>query len=222
MSHRNTLIDFLELEEIYTQSESPFHRFYRIKSIAERCKRCRLHKTRTQVVFGFGNITSRVMVIGEAPGGNEDIYGKPFIGKAGERFSQILREYGIDRDRDFYITNVVKCRPPNNRDPKEDEIMACEVYLKAQIEIIKPKLFLALGRYAAKWLLGLKNTPQMREIRGKILTSRFEVPLLVTYHPSTVDHARNANWREFALNAIKEDLRLFSDKIKEIKTKGYI
>jgi len=217
LQSKSNLYDLLGIEEVFTPEESPIHRFYRIKSIAERCKRCRLHSTRTQVVFGFGNIASGVMVIGEAPGGNEDIYGKPFIGKAGERFSSILKEYGIERDRDFYITNVVKCRPPKNRDPQKDEIQACEPFLVAQIKIIKPKLFLALGRYSAAWLLGLKREPSMKEIRGKILVSKFNVPLIVTYHPSTVDHARNPEWRNFALNAIREDLKLFAEKIKEIQ-----
>lgn len=217
MQHNERLLNILDVEEIFTFEESPIHKFYMIKSIAESCKKCSLHRTRTQVVFGFGNIASSVMVIGEAPGGNEDIYGKPFIGKAGERFSSILKEYGIERDEDFYITNVVKCRPPKNRDPQREEIKACEPYLIAQINIIRPKLFLALGRYSAGWLLGLKKEPSMKEVRGKILVSKFNVPLIVTYHPSTVDHARSSDWKNFALNAIREDLKLFAEKIREIR-----
>ncbi len=214
-----SLFELLEFSEIYTTRESPVHRFYRIKALAERCRRCALHTSRTQTVFGFGNIASGVMVIGEAPGANEDIYGKPFIGKAGERFSSILKEYGIDRDRDFYITNVVKCRPPKNRDPERAEIEACKPYLMAQIDIIKPRLFLALGRYSATWLLGYKNTVQMKDVRGKILTSKFGVPMLVTYHPSVVDHARSQTIREFFEKAIREDLKLFAEKIKELRKK---
>ncbi len=217
MQNHKAFIELLGIDEVFTREESPIHKFYRLKSLAERCKKCRLHETRTQVVFGFGNIASRVMVIGEAPGGNEDIYGKPFIGKAGERFSSILKEYDIERDRDFYITNVVKCRPPKNRDPEPDEIKACQPYLIAQIKIIRPRLFLALGRYSAGWLLGLKKVPNMKEVRGKILVSKFSVPLIVTYHPSAVDHARNSDRRNFALNAIKHDLKLFAEKIREIK-----
>ncbi len=216
MEQKNSF-DFSGFDELYTEGESPVHRFYRIKALAERCRRCPLHITRTQTVFGYGNIASGVMVIGEAPGGNEDIYGKPFIGKAGERFSSILKEYGVERDRDFYITNVVKCRPPKNRDPEPSEVRACEPYLFAQIEIIKPKLFLALGRYSATWLLGLKHTVNMKDVRGRFLISRFNTLMLVTYHPSTVDHARNASFRDYVLNALKEDLKLFADKIKELK-----
>lgn len=211
------LFKILGFSELYTEGESPVHRLYRIKSHAERCKRCQLHTTRTQTVFGFGNIASRVMVIGEAPGGNEDLYGKPFIGKAGERFTSILREYGIERDRDFYITNVVKCRPPKNRDPRPEEIEACKPYLVIQIKIIRPLLFLALGRYSATWLLGYRQNIQMKEIRGKIMISKFDVPMIATYHPSAIDHARSHAQRDFYERAFREDLRLFAEKIKELR-----
>ncbi len=213
------LLELLDFQEIYTKRESPVHRLYRIKSLAERCRRCPLHTSRIQTVFGFGNIASGVMVIGEAPGANEDLYGKPFIGKAGERFTSILRENGIERDRDFYITNVVKCRPPKNRDPEPKEIEACKPYLMAQIEIIKPRLFLALGRYSATWLLGYKHTVSMKEIRGKILISKFGIPMIATYHPSAVDHARSQSQREFYDRSLREDLKLFADKIKELRSK---
>ncbi|MEO0143920.1 MAG: uracil-DNA glycosylase [candidate division WOR-3 bacterium] len=167
------------------------------------CMKCELHKTRTKFVFGSGNPYARIVLVGEAPGYEEDKTGKPFVGKAGKLLTQILEEIGIDREKDVFITNVVKCRPLNNRDPKENEILTCKPYLDYQIKIISPKLIVALGRYSAG-LLSSKPFERALQNRGKIIESIYKIPLLITYHPAAA--LRNPN----LIPVIKSDL----EKIK--------
>ena len=128
------------------------------------CTRCELHSTRTQTVFGVGNRDARWMIIGEAPGAEEDRRGEPFVGRAGKLLDQMLRAVGESRDSVF-IANILKCRPPNNRDPKAAESEACRGYLERQIELVEPQIILAVGRIAAQTLLG-SNAPVGR-LRGK-------------------------------------------------------
>ncbi len=146
------------------------------------CTNCQLHKHRTQTVFGVGNRDADWMIIGEAPGAEEDRRGEPFVGRAGKLLDEMLRAVGLDRSTAF-ITNILKCRPPNNRDPAADEAAACRGYLERQIDMIKPRLILAVGRIAAQQLLH-SDSPVGR-MRGRVhsLNNR-QVPVVVTYHPA--------------------------------------
>ena len=144
------------------------------------CTRCPLHSSRTQTVFGVGNPNATWMIIGEAPGAEEDRRGEPFVGRAGKLLDQMLRAVGQERG-DVFIANILKCRPPNNRDPKQDEADACRRYLERQIELVQPKIILAVGRIAAQQLLGT-DSPVGR-LRGKLHYLN-KLPLVVTYHPA--------------------------------------
>jgi len=148
-----------------------------------RCTRCSLHAGRTQGVFGVGNPRSEWMVIGEAPGAEEDRRGEPFVGRAGQLLDAMLRAIGLSRDRNVYIANVLKSRPPNNRDPKPEEVGACLPYLRRQIELVRPRLLLAVGRIAAQNLLGTEES--LSRLRGRVHTfGELNTPLVVTYHPA--------------------------------------
>jgi uracil-DNA glycosylase family 4 len=144
------------------------------------CTRCALHQSRTQTVFGTGKFDADWMIIGEAPGAEEDRRGEPFVGRAGKLLDQMLRAIGHSRDSVF-IANVLKCRPPNNRDPKADEAGACRRYLERQIELVKPKIIVAVGRIAAQQLLETEAT--LGSLRGT-LHHLGEIPVIVTYHPA--------------------------------------
>ncbi len=146
------------------------------------CKRCHLYKTRTNLVFGAGNDKSKVMFVGEAPGREEDLQGKPFVGKAGQLLDKILAAIDFRRE-EVYIANILKCRPPDNRDPLPDEIGMCEPYLLEQIRIIQPELICALGRIAAQALLKTKDP--LSRLRGKI-HDYHGTKFLVTYHPAAL------------------------------------
>lgn len=146
-----------------------------------RCTRCRLHETRTQSVFGVGDTKARLMIVGEAPGAEEDRQGEPFVGRAGNMLDSMLRAINIEREQVF-IANVIKCRPPQNRDPRADEVSACADYLTAQIAHVAPELILAVGRVAAQHLLGSTETlAKMRNVRD---LAAHGVPVIVTYHPA--------------------------------------
>lgn len=144
------------------------------------CTACGLHSTRTQTVFGVGNSNAQWMVIGEAPGADEDRQGEPFVGRAGKLLNEMLRAIGLRRE-DVYIANVLKCRPPNNRDPLPAEVAQCEPYLKRQVELLQPKIILAVGRIAAQNLLRTDIT--IGKLRGRQF-SYGGIPLVVTYHPA--------------------------------------
>jgi DNA polymerase len=145
------------------------------------CTRCALHLTRTQGVLGVGPKRCDWLVIGEAPGAEEDRRGEPFVGAAGQLLDAMLRAIGLDRASNVYIANVLKSRPPGNRDPKPEEVAACLPYLERQIELLRPKIMLAVGRIAAQNLLAT-DTPLGR-LRGRV--HRFgDTPLVVTYHPA--------------------------------------
>ena len=144
------------------------------------CTRCPLHATRTQTVFGVGDPDADWMIIGEAPGAEEDRRGEPFVGRAGKLLDEMLRAVGHGRDSVF-IANVLKCRPPNNRDPKPDESAACRSHLERQIELVSPRIILAVGRIAAQLLLAT-DAPVGR-MRGSVHRLG-DTPLVVTYHPA--------------------------------------
>ncbi len=144
------------------------------------CLRCKLCSGRTQVVFGIGNPNADLVFVGEAPGADEDRLGEPFIGRAGKLLTKMIEAMGFSREQ-VYICNVVKCRPPENRNPEPDEVQACEPFLKAQLGIIKPKVIVALGRFACQCLLRTEET--MSDIRGK--WQEYEgVAIMPTFHPA--------------------------------------
>ena len=146
------------------------------------CTDCHLHETRTQTVFGVGDKNADWMIIGEAPGQEEDRLGEPFVGRAGKLLDQMLQALGLQR-QSVFIANVLKCRPPNNRDPSGDEAAACRGYLERQIELIQPRIVLAVGRIAAQKLLG--SDAPLGRLRGKQHFLRDgTLPLVVTYHPA--------------------------------------
>lgn len=144
------------------------------------CRRCSLSETRTQTVFGTGNKQADWMLIGEAPGQSEDREGKPFVGKAGLLLTEMLRAMGLSRD-EVFIANILKCRPPNNRDPKPDEIQNCAEFLQRQIAEINPRIILAVGRVAAQNLL--QTDASIGKLRGSVHRYR-EIPVVVIYHPA--------------------------------------
>ena len=146
------------------------------------CTKCPLGHTRTNFVFGTGNPDARILLIGEAPGRDEDLQGEPFVGRAGQLLTRILKAINFER-ADVYIANILKCRPPNNRDPQPDEIESCEPYLKKQIDIIKPDIILALGRISAQTLL--RTNSSLKDLRQKIHFYQ-NIKFLVTYHPAAL------------------------------------
>ena len=153
------------------------------------CSKCSLCSTRQNFVFGAGNPAAGIMFVGEAPGADEDRQGEPFVGAAGQLLNKIISAMDLRRE-DVYICNILKCRPPNNRDPQPDEIEQCEPYLKHQIELIQPKVICTLGRFAAQTLL--RSSDSMGHMRGQ--SHQYEgIPLVATYHPAAL--LRNAQWK---------------------------
>ena len=174
-----------------------------IKRQCENCKGCELYRTRNNLVFGAGNQNADIFFIGEGPGENEDREGMPFVGRSGKLLDETLNKYGLSRDKNIYIANMVKCRPPENRDPKKDEVTACIGFLKAQIEAVNPKVVVCLGRVSASYFLGkdfkvTKQHGEFKEIDGRLFTA--------TFHPAAI--LRNINNKP-----------LFEEDIAKIKEK---
>lgn len=154
------------------------------------CRACPLGDTRTNFVFGTGNPAADIVLVGEAPGGDEDRVGEPFVGRAGQLLTKILEAINLRRD-DVYICNIIKCRPPENRDPQPAEVAQCEPYLHEQLRIVQPKILLALGRIAAQTLL--RTNASLTKLRADV--HRYEgIPMMVTYHPAAL--LRNPNWKQ--------------------------
>lgn len=170
-----------------------------LNSIASGCLKCTLGHTRTNLVFGVGNPKSRVMFIGEAPGADEDAQGEPFVGRAGQLLNKILTAIEMKRE-DVYICNILKCRPPDNRDPMANEMEICTPYLEKQIDLIKPEFIICLGRIAAQWLL--KTNDSLTKLREKVHEYK-GAKLIITYHPAAL--LRNPNWKRPAW----EDMKMF-------------
>jgi uracil-DNA glycosylase family 4 len=145
------------------------------------CTLCALHASRTQAVFGVGNRSAQWMVIGEAPGADEDRQGEPFVGRAGQLLNSMLKAIGLAREQ-VYIANILKSRPPNNRDPRPEEVQACIPYLYRQIELIDPRLILCVGRIAAQTLLD--TTESIGRLRGRVHHIAGGRPMVITYHPA--------------------------------------
>ena len=173
-----------ELKEFYDQIHS--------------CQKCTLGSTRKHFVFGEGNPKADIMFVGEAPGKDEDEKGIPFVGRAGKLLDKMLAAIGLSRN-DVFIANVLKCRPPHNRDPLPDEIVQCEPYLKKQLDLIKPKVLVALGRIAGQVLL--KRTDSLSVLRQETLLYE-KTPLIVTYHPAAL--LRNPQWKQNAWIDLKK------------------
>ena len=166
---------FTDLNDLYEQSKT--------------CRKCRLADTRTNYVFGEGNPDAKIVVIGEAPGAEEDAQGRPFVGRSGKLLDKILEAIGFARD-DVFICNIIKCRPPANRNPHADEISCCMPWLNAQLALLNPAVLLLLGKVAANTLLD--NKQSMGNLRWKIIRwNGYDV--IVTYHPAAL--LRNPNWK---------------------------
>jgi len=145
------------------------------------CTRCRLHAGRKNIVFGIGNPDARLVFVGEGPGADEDLQGEPFVGAAGQLLTRMIQAIQLDRS-DVYIANVVKCRPPDNRDPQEDEIETCLPFLKKQLAVIRPRIICTLGRFATQALLGTKEG--ITKLRGRFHALEDGSRVMPTYHPS--------------------------------------
>ncbi len=179
---------------------------------AATCTRCRLHSGRTQVVFGDGNPRADLMLVGEGPGFHEDRQGLPFVGPSGQLLNRLLTGIGLRRE-DVYITNVVRCRPPGNRDPQPDEIAACRDWLDGTIRLVDPKVVVTLGNFAARTLL--ETTTGITRLRGR--TYPFQGRLLLpTFHPSAALRADTSGRTENrTLNGMKEDFQLLAKLLEE-------
>lgn len=156
-----------------------------LRAAVAQCRACALCETRTRTVFGSGPEQASWMVIGEAPGAEEDRRGEPFVGNAGRLLDQMLAALGLSREREVFIANLLKCRPPNNRDPSPDETGHCEPYLARQIELVSPRVIVAVGRIAAQALL--RTEASLASLRGRVHHYRMGermIPLVVTYHPA--------------------------------------
>ncbi|MEZ4414761.1 MAG: uracil-DNA glycosylase [Gemmatimonadota bacterium] len=170
-----------------------------LREEALHCTRCRLAESRTHVVFSDGNPQGRLVVVGEAPGANEDATGLPFVGAAGQLLDLLLAAIDLSRQDSVYICNVLKCRPPGNRNPLPDEIEACSPFLLRQLELVRPQALLAVGTFAAQLLTGTSNP--IGRLRGSVHTYH-GTPLVVTYHPAAL--LRNQSWTR----ATWDDLQL--------------
>jgi len=191
---------------------------HQIEAIAEeirKCQKCSLSKTRTNVVPGEGDAESSVVLIGEAPGYWEDRKGRPFVGAAGKVLDEVLEKIGLKR-AEIFITNVLKCRPPGNRDPRSEEIRACTPFLDSQLGIIKPRFIVTLGRHSTAYLFSKMNLNfySMRRVHGQIYEAKFadwESLVMPTFHPAAALY--NVNLREDIIN----DLRLLRRKMRQLK-----
>jgi uracil-DNA glycosylase family 4 len=175
------------------------------------CKNCQLGHLRKNFVFGSGNPNADIMIIGEAPGKDEDEQGKPFVGRAGQLLTKILEAINFKRE-DVFICNILKCRPPGNRDPEKQEVAECEPYLQKQIELINPEFILVLGRIALNTLM--KGNYKMGEMRGKVLEYHGK-KMLVTYHPAAL--LRNPNWKRSTWEDVQKLRKMYDEFIENKK-----
>lgn len=198
---------------IYKEPEKEDHKWETVNSLDEfnfkilSCQKCSLGATRKNFVFGVGNPKAEIMLIGEAPGADEDEQGEPFVGRAGQLLNNILKAVSIERS-EVYICNILKCRPPNNRDPLVSEMEQCTPYLEKQIDLIKPKFIICLGRIAAQWLL--KTNDGLNKLRQQVFQYK-GASLIVTYHPAAL--LRNESWKR----PTWEDMKLFKKLYDEYK-----
>lgn len=180
-----------------------------LDSMINQCQKCPLGKTRTKFVFGVGNPSAHAMLIGEAPGADEDLQGEPFVGRAGKLLNDILKAIDLRRE-DVYIANILKCRPPGNRDPLPSEMETCIPYLHKQIDLIKPKVILCLGRIAANGLLNKKLS--LSTLRENIYEFN-GIKVLVTYHPAAL--LRNPQWKRGCWEDVKKFKKLYDELLEK-------
>lgn len=188
------------------------NKWEKLKNECEKCTKCDLCKTRTNVVFGVGNTNAEVMFIGEGPGENEDLMAEPFVGRAGKLLDKLLFAVDLDRNKNIYIANIVKCRPPQNRDPFSDEQIECIQWLRAQTRLLKPKIIVCLGRIAAMKII--KEDFKISKEHG-VFFHKGNIELMAMYHPAAI--LRNPNMME---DALKDFLKL-QEKIEEICNHTY-
>ena len=179
-----------------------------LNNLIKNCTKCELHKNRNNFVFGSGNPDADVMVIGEGPGAEEDKQGLPFVGRAGQLLTDILKAIKFERN-EVYIANIVKCRPPENRTPLPEEMETCIPYLKKQISLIKPKMILCLGLTAAKGLLRKKES--LTALRGKFFDYE-GIKVMVTFHPAAL--LRNPNWKRDCWEDVKKFRKMYDEILK--------
>jgi uracil-DNA glycosylase family 4 len=180
-----------------------------LKATVAGCTDCALHTSRTQTVFGVGDEQASLLLVGEGPGADEDLQGEPFVGQAGKLLDNMLAAIDLKRGNDVYIANIVKCRPPKNRNPEPAEARACEPYLARQVRLIKPKLIVALGKVAAQNLLN--SEAPVGALRGKVLAYD-GIPLIVTYHPAYLLRTLADKAKAW------EDLCFIRDHMRELKS----
>lgn len=202
-------ITHLPLSKNYLRS--PRDELLRQEEELQGCTRCKLSGSRSKIVFGSGNPSAEFVTIGEGPGEEEDRQGLPFVGRAGQLLTKMLASVGLDRERDCYIMNVVKCHPEKNRNPEPDEVAACQPFLLAQLGAIQPKVILALGNFAAQTLLGTKDG--ISKLRGK--TYQYHSMVLVpTFHPAFLLRNPGPEYRRVAW----EDLKLAKREYDRLRT----
>jgi uracil-DNA glycosylase family 4 len=197
--------DTTDEEKVMPKTKSPGSALDKLADTVSGCIACPLHESRTQTVFGDGSPGTKVLFIGEAPGRDEDLQGIPFVGRAGQLLNKILAAIELRRE-DVYITNILKCRPPNNRDPQEPEVRQCENYLKQQIQLIQPKVICALGRISAQWLLQT-NAPLGTLRSGEYYYEGIRI--LPTYHPAAL--LRNPAFKKPAWEDFKQLKAMLDD-----------
>ena len=201
----------LERDANTTSEQSDTEPGTEISALAEAvssCTLCGLHASRTQTVFGVGNPAADLVFVGEAPGAEEDKKGEPFVGRAGKLLTDIIEKGMKLRRQDVYICNVLKCRPPNNRDPKPEEVQHCEPYLIRQLALIQPKVICALGRHAAQTLL--RTTESTGKLRGR-WHNYHDIPLRVTYHPAYL--LRSPNEKRKTWEDVQEVMKVLSGEV---------
>jgi len=190
-----------------------------LEKIAEeirQCTKCPLHKGRTNAVPGEGGFEKGILFIGEAPGRNEDLQGRPFVGRAGQLLNELLDSIGLTRD-DVFITNIVKCRPPNNRDPAPEEVKACSPYLERQIQVLKPRIIVTLGRHAWKWVCEHFGVPYegISKAHGRVFTTNTlfygKITVMPMYHPAA------AIYNKELLPVLREDFQRLKQFLEDLK-----
>jgi len=211
MKKKNTVVKEISESKISVAVNLFLEDFQKAESLEElnskicNCQNCALGKTRTKFVFGVGNPNADAMLIGEAPGRDEDLQGEPFVGRAGKLLNDILKAVNFKRE-DVYIANILKCRPPNNRDPLPLEMETCIPYLHKQIDLIQPKIILCLGRVAANGLLDKKLS------LGQLRESNYEfngIKVMATYHPAAL--LRNPNWKRGCWEDVQKFKKLYDE-----------
>jgi DNA polymerase len=204
---RSELEGELYLEpEVIKQVRQFFETLEAFEKRIKQCLKCALGKTRTNFVFGTGDPRAKLVFIGEAPGQEEDLQGEPFVGRAGRLLDQILESFSFKR-QEVYICNILKCRPPGNRDPLPEEVASCEPYLWRQLELIQPRMIVALGRIAAQTLL--KTQVPVGKLKEHIYSYR-GIPLFITYHPAAI--LRTPSYRR----TVDEDMRVIRKYYEEM------